>query len=61
MLFKIAVVLVLLFMARKQYKFQQALEVIAENQHKITTATNVNTKNVVALYEVNESKRRDLH
>ena len=61
MLFKIAVVLVLAFMARKQYKFQKAMEVIVENQSKMIKATNVNTKNVVALYEVNESKKNDLH
>ena len=61
MLFKIAVVLVISWMIRKQYKFQKAMEVVLDNQSKITKATNVNTKNVVALYEVNESKKNDLH
>ena len=61
MLFKIAVVLVLLLMIRKQYKFQKAIEVIAATQSKMIKATNVNTKNVVALYEVNASKKNDLH
>ena len=61
MLFKIAVVLVISWMIRKQYKFQKAMEVVLDNQSKITKATNVNTKNVVALYEVNASKKNDLH